>query len=489
MPGNLVSLYINDISMKLMVTHGKRIAKVAEMPLDAGLSDINNKEKEAELSGKIKNFLDSNKVHSRKIILGLSGLHCLTRPLELPILPQAMLKEAITRESQRVLPVPLEQLYISWQIVAEVQDKIHAYVVALPREMADMLVRVVNKAGYKPYLMDIKPLSLARLSRESNAILIDVQAKEFDIVFLIDKIPQPVRTVSFPSEELSLPEKFEKVKDELKRTIQYFEKNDAENPIKPDTTILVSGELAGAPELYEDLEKELGFKTTLLESPLKTVKELDASSYMVNIGLALKEMHKEAGPMLPNINVLPTPYQPKQVSTNQLLTLPAVILAIVIVVMMVMTVQETAASIEEANTQILSNNMTLAIKQAQKKKLMDEVATLQGAIAVTDALYAVYTDAYISISKTGNLMNTDLDTSVDNVVEALSLSVLNHSGSQITINGVAATEQEILDYVNNLLDSGRFDEITIASIVTEEGDAGNVAHPFTLSCYLKDGRL
>lgn len=492
MPGNIVSLYINDVSLRLMVTRGKRIARLAEAPLETSLADIDTKEKETQLANKIKDLLKSNKINTRKIILGLSGLHCLTRPLVLPQLPRTMLKEAITRESQRVLPVPLEQLYLSWQIISVTGDKTYAYIVTIPREMADMAIRVVNQAGYKPYLMDIKPLALARLTKENNAVLVDVQAKEFDIIVIVDNIPQPVRTVSFPREELSLPEKFAIVKDDIKRTIQFFNKNNADTPIKPDMTMLVSGELSGAPELYEPLANELGLKAGSLVSPLKTLKQLDASHYLVNVGLTLKEMPKEARPLLPNINVLPAPYQPKKVSMNQVLAVPAIALAIALVVMMIMTVQDTAAKITSLNNQVMTNNSTIEKNITQKKILMRSISDLQATIAVIDYQYSMYANAYVKMNKTGDLMNTDLYTTVDKVENELELDTLTHSGSQIAIEGYAVSEKPILDYVNKLLSTDRFDEITIVNITRNVIDAAGsgeiITYLFSLKCYLKDGR-
>jgi type IV pilus assembly protein PilM len=492
MAGNTVSLYINDVSIRLMVTRGKRITKLAEAPLDTSLGEIDIKEKETELANKIKGLLKSNKINARKIILGLSGLHCFTRPLVLPELPRTMLNEAITRESRRVLPMPLDQLYLSWQIVSTSAGKIQAYVVALPREIADMVIRVVNQAGCKPYLMDIKPLALARLSREANALIIDVQAKELDIINMVNGIPQPIRTVAFPQEKLSLLEKFEIVKDDVKRTIQFYNNNNAENPIKPNTTMLVSGELSAAPELYESLANELGFKASLLTSPLKCLKHLDASHYLVNVGLALKELNKEAGPLLPNFNVLPAPYQPKHVSMNQLLAVPAVAIAIALIVMMIITVQNTAADIDSLNTQVVSNNFILEKKQAQKKVLIKNISDLQAKITVTDSQYSAYSDAYIKMNRTGDIMNTDLKTTVANVVDELFLVSLVHSSGQISIEGTTFSEQSVLEYVRNLAATGRFDEITIANITRnesgEEGGEETVTYTFSLRCYLKDSR-
>ena len=382
MAGKIVSLYIDDVSLRLMVTRGKRIAKVAEAPLDASLGEIDTKEKETVLADKIRWLLKSHKVRARKVILGISGLHCLTRPLTLPDLPQKMLQEAITRESRRVLPVPLDQLYLSWQIVSYSGGKIQAYVVALPRQIADMVIRVVNRAGCKPYLMDIKPLALARLSREANAIIIDVQAKEFDIINIVNGIPQPIRTVAFPQEKLALPEKFAIVKGDVLRTVRFYNENSAANPIQPETTMLVSGELAGAPELYESLAGELGLKASLLTSPLRCVKQLDASHYLVNVGLTLKELSlKVTRPLSPNFNTLPAPYQPKRVSLKQVLAVPAAALAVALITMLAMSAQNTAANNDSLSAQIMTNNFTLEKKLAQKRTLLKNIDSLQTEIA------------------------------------------------------------------------------------------------------------
>lgn len=492
MAGNTVSLYIDDVSIRLMVTRGKRVARLAETSLDTSLIEIDSKEKETQLADKIKSLLKSNKVHARKIILGLSGLHCLTRPLVLPELPRQMLNEAITRESRRVLPVPIDQLYLSWQITSISGGKIQVFLVALPRDIADMVIRVVNQAGCKPYLMDIKPLALARLSGEANAILIDVQAREFDIINVVNGIPQPVRSVAFPRAELSLLEKFEIVKDDVKRTIQFYNNNNAENPIKPDTPMLVSGELSAAPELYEALANELGLKASLLASPLKCLKQLDASQYLINVGLSLKELPKEASKLSPNFNVLPAPYHPKQVSLNQALAVPATAVAIAIMVLMVMTVQNTAADIDSLSNQAASNNFTMEKKLAQKKVLINDISYIEASISAADSQYSVYIDAYIMLNRTGDLMNTDLRVTIANVVEGISLMSLNHSSGQLSIEGTADSEQEILEYVRNLHNTGRFDEITINNITrnesSEEGEEDTATYAFSLRCYLKDGR-
>ena len=484
---NTVSIYIDDISIRLMVTRGRRITKLADVPLDVSLVDIDTKEQENELTVKIKGLLKSNKVSAKKIILGLSGLHCLTRPVVLPELPRAMVKEAIIREAKRVLPVPLEQLYISWQIVSVSEGAIQAFMVAIPRQMADMVMRIFSQAGCKPYLMDIKPLALARLSREATALILDVQSKEFDIVIMVNGVPQPVRTVSFPQESLPLLERLSIVKEDVKRTVQFYNTNSSDSKIQPGTTMYVSGELSDEPEVYESLANELGFKASLLASPLKCIKQLDPSHHLVNVGLALKESIREAGSLLPNLNTLPEPYQPKQVSMNRILAIPAYGVAIGIIILLAMTVQNAAAEIISKQNQLDTANYLLEKKQNDKKALAQVIADTQQQITTTEQAYAVYTNALKSMNKTGDLMNKDIKVTVDDIVAGLYLENISESRNQININGKADSEQQVLQYVRNLDATGRFSEITI-SVIKTSGTGDETYVEYSLTCALKGDR-
>jgi type IV pilus assembly protein PilM len=491
MANNTITLYISDTSIRLMVTRGRRITKLAEVPLDMTLVDVNTADKETELVNKIKHLFKSNKISARKIILGISGLHCLTRPVILPELPRTMLNEAITREAKRVLPVPLEQLYLSWQIISVSEAKIQAFMVAIPKQIADMLIRVLNQAGYKPYLMDIKPLALARLSREANALIIDVQPKEFDIVIMVNGIPQPIRTVAFPEESLSIKEKISIIKEDIKRTLQFHNSNNPDDHIQSNATMLVSGELADEPELYEALAFELGFKTGPLTSPLKCQKQLDPSHHLVNVGLALKEITREAGPLLPNFNTLPVPYQPKPISMHKILAIPASAAAVGLIVVLAMTIQSAAANIETIQNQLSSNEFLLEKKQAQKKELSQSIAALEQKIADTEAARRNFTLALESFNAKGDRIDNDLQATVDNVINDLALGNISHTGSQVSLTGQADSEQEVLKYVRKLQATDRFSEITISSLTrvetsTAEGATDNNSMIFSLSIKLKD---
>jgi Tfp pilus assembly PilM family ATPase/Tfp pilus assembly protein PilN len=486
MPRSITTLYIDDTSIKLMVIRGKRVNKLGDVPLDTNLMNNTSEEKQEELVTKIRHLIRTNKINTKRVIIGISGLQCISRPAVLPQLPKAMLDEAFLREARRVFPVPPEQLHVSWQVISESEGNMKAFMVAIPRHIADPLYNALDEIGLKPYLMDIKPLALARLVKEATAVIVDVQATEFDIVIMSEGIPQPIRTISLPQETTSLQDKMLIVQDELKRTIQFFNSHNPDKPITADVTIYVSGELADEPDIYEALSQETGYRVLPLTSPLKCLKQLDTSHYLANVGLALKELIRESGAALPNMNALPESYLPKQVNIHRIMAVPVAVIAIGLLVMLAMTIQNASANITMSQSRLDATEEIIVKKQAQKKELSESIEVIKNKIFDVEKLRDNYIAAYDSIGESCDAFNNDLLATVGNIVDDLILRSIAHSGRGLSLTGKADSEQEVMEYVRNLQNTGRFNEITITSLnrVTSENTTSSYMD-FNLSLTLK----
>lgn len=472
MAKKITSLYINDKSIRLMVTNGRRISKLAEVPLDMDLEDVSDEEKERELVNKIKHLFAANKISPNKFIFGMSGLHSLSRPVILPLLPKTLQEEAMTREAKRLLPVPPEQLHISWQIVSSDEDHMRAFIVAMPRQTTDYLLRVLEQAGLKPNLMDIKPLALSRLIKDQTAIMIDVQENEFDIVILCDGFPQPMRTVSFPNDSLSYEEKLSIVKDELKRTVQFYNSNNPESMLLQDITVYISGEIAENPDSFESISQELGYPIAPLASPLKCPKQLDPSHYLVNVGLTLKEMPRESGALLANINTLPGTYITKPISRDRLLAIPASIAAVAVVVAFIFVIQNTVENIEATSEKIDANEFIIAKKQADRDTYMENIEVLSSQISSLEAYNVNFTAAYNTLTVLSHDMNQNVNAVVENILDGLEFESITAGEGIITVSGLTLSEVEVLEYAHAVEETGLFAEVIIERISegTSEGD-------------------
>ena len=458
----IVTLYIDDTSLRLLVTRGKQIKKWAEMPLEPGLVKNAVVIEEAKVAAKIKQLFKAQKTRKHKVTVGVSGLHCLSRPITLPQLPKAMLAEAVRREAKRVLPVPLEQLCLSWRIIPAPEGKTQVFLVAIPRRTADTLLKVLRQAGIKPYFMDLKPLLLARAVKEATAIIADTQTTEFDIVIMADGVPQPVRTVSFPGEALSWDKKLPMIREELDRTIEFYNSNNQEKPLVSTIPIFVSGELTNEPELCQSLSNELGHPVLPLPSPLECPSGLDPSRYAVNIGLALQKLSsgKEAGPSVANINILPTPYQPKSLSLTKVLALPAASIAIGLLVFLIMLIQSASADTDLLHKQLVSINQEVS----QKQELTENIAELEEKVAEAEVSRDKFTTVLSNLEKQSNGVNGNLKIITSSLLSDMSLERIDYSNNMLIITGKSPSERGVLSYLDILNSTGGFAEITISNM-------------------------
>ncbi|GAI33066.1 unnamed protein product, partial [marine sediment metagenome] len=226
-------------------------------------------------------------------------------------------------------------------------EEIQVFLAASPRNAADALIKTLRQAGLDPYLIDFKPLALARLVDKPTAIIVDAQSTELDIVIMVDGIPQPVRSLSLPNKAPTLSEKLPAIIEELKRTIKFYNSIHSEKPLDSSIPIFVSGELAQEPEVCQSLASELKYPVSPLVPPLECPEGLAPSQYMVNIGLALKELSPpkaKANFSLVNLNALPEAYRPKPISLTKTLIVPGIIvIAIGLLFPLVTLVQDATA--------------------------------------------------------------------------------------------------------------------------------------------------
>ena len=507
MINKIVTLYVDDSSIRLLVTSGKQIKKWAELPLEPGLVEGAVVIKEAEVAAKIKQLLKKQGEEARRVIVGLSGLLCLTRLISLPLLPKEMLTEAVMREAKKTLPLPLEQLYVSWQALPPVKGKARVFLVAVRRKTADSLLRTLRQAGLRPYFMDLKPLALARVVGEETAVIVDVQPTEFDIVIMVDGVPHPVRTVPFPSRALSWQKKLPMIKDELDRTIKFYNDNNQEKPLASSVPIYVSGELADESELYQSLSEKVGHPVSPLSSPLKSsepeeagrsallrsapaksAEELAPNRYLVNIGLALTELslENEAGLSVVNLNALPTAEQPKPRSTTsrtKFVAIPIVLVVVFLLVPLVMRVQDASADIASTRSQLDIANQVIKQRLLQQEELTASITELEAKLAETQETRNAFSRALTSLDKQGSSVNGDLRETTSALPGTVSLTSVRYAGDTLLISGNSSSETDVLAYARSLKTSGRFSEVIIASVNRVEHGAMD----FTLMLITKGG--
>jgi len=293
-----------------------------------------------------------------------------------------------------------------------------------------------------------------------------------DIVIMTDGVPQ-LRTVALPSEALSLSQKLPTIKEELDRTIKFYNSSQPEKPLDPGTSIFVSGELAQEPEACQSLASELGHPVLPLSSPLQCPEGLAPSRYMGNIGLALREVslpRAKANFSVVDFNALPEVYRPKALPLTKVLIVPAIIIAIGLLGYLAMLVQSANADTVSLQAQLDITTQLVMQKHAEQQSQKKEIAELEGKVAELGVTYKSFSTVLNNFGRQREIVNGDLKVTTSTLLGSIDLLSITHASAELTISGMAPNESDVLIYARNLRKSGRFSQVIVSSIEeTEDG--------------------
>lgn len=154
--------------------------------------------KTAEL---LKNLMKKAGVTTDRVVASLPNSVVFTSVIELAKIPESEIANVIEFEAKKYVPLPLEEVALSWSIIQQKNvsidkntnlgsvgrtdsPKTKVLLTAVPNAVIDNYVKVFRLAGLEPEALEIEALSLIRslIGEDSNTtLLIDVGAKSTSI--------------------------------------------------------------------------------------------------------------------------------------------------------------------------------------------------------------------------------------------------------------------------------------------------------------------
>ena len=465
MAKKVTTLFIRDASVNLLVMKGKHIQKWANLPLEPGLVSQGLIVDEAQVADKVKQLFKETGARASKVITALSGHDSLYRIITLPELPEAILPEAVKREARRTIPTPLEEVYFPYQRLLSQRGESRIFLVTFPRNLVDALIRTLNQAGVRPYSMDLAPLALCRIPNEPRAIIVNARLERLDVMVIADRLPQVIRSLSLPGEAESLEERLPLIAEEFNRTVAFYNSSHIEKPLDSTVPVFVCGDLAEVPDTWQSVVGGAGYSVSPLPSPVELPEGFNPHEFMVNIGLALKELlpgREEANFSSVNFNALPQAYVPPRFSITRVLVPVGVVLGIGLIIFGAVYVQHNRAYTEDLRSQLESTQGSVTQKQGEIGILRTQAASL-GAIAGE-------LDGRITTMDRGRAsIYLDLREIVNLAKEKVILTEVNHGGGAVTVRGSAPNVGLIYSYARDLRNSPRFSKVWVSSVTGGEG--------------------
>ena len=489
MAKKVTTLFIRDDAINLLVMEGKRVKKWASLPLEPGLVSQGLVVDEAQIVEKLQELFNQTKVGAGKVITGLSGHNSLYRLVSLPELPEAVVAEAVKQEARRVIPVPLEEVYLSYQLLPSPPGETRLFLAAYPRNLTDVLIRTLRQAGVEPYIMDLAPLALCRTLDEPRAIIVSARLEHLNVIVMEDRLPQLIRRLSLPGEAASLSERLPAITEEVDRTIAFYNSSHKENPLNSTVPMFVSGDLAQAPESWQSLAGKLNCPVSILSAPVEYPESFDANDFIVNIGLALKELMPDregANFSLVNFNVLPEVYLPKAVRLSTILAPVGAIIGIGLLIYMGFMVYNNMSYLSALRSQLEPIEASIAQQHEAIAVLQEDVGQVEVQIEPAKATASSFDTTFTSLGKRRELVDRNLSDIVSLLPASVDFIEVNHGDKSVTVSGIIPDEDgedDIFRYARDL--RGRFSSVIISSIEAREGEEEEEIEGFEFELLLK----
>ncbi len=447
MASKVVTLEIDTTAIRLMETRDGKVIKWASHSLAPAMVEGGVISDPLALSTAVKQLMTSSGIKGENVIISVSGLYSVSRILTVSNLPGLTTHEAVLEAAKETMPLAADELYLSWQTITVGEGAQQVLVLGVPRDVIDSEMRALRAAGINPRILDFKAMALARAVNKEQALILNIEPSSFDIVIVVNGIPEVTRTTAWQQNDLTVEERAEYLAVNLELTVGFYNSHHLDSPLDPATPFLITGQMSGDLDLVEKLQARVGYPVEPLAPRLECPAHLPVSQYAVNIGLALKgtvpsKSPGEGGYLPPDINLLPETYLPWKPSARQIYFSLALIAAIALLFPLYQVTSEAMAKTAnlEAGYAVVTSELT------QRQAELKNREPIQKAIA-----------EYKTIVDMGGGFTEDLGV-ITSLAEELGIEVgpITHEGSSITFTCQADSYTTFREYKVTLEESGRF---------------------------------
>lgn len=191
----IIGLDISQTGIKVMSVDPKKRVVLGYGSLD--LDPIKVQESldsfdDTYLADNIGALLDNNIVgtlSSNHVAIGIPTSRTFSRTFTLPANQEKNLKEAITVEVDQYIPMPLNTLYVDYEVIDRTKETITVIMSAVPAQLVDSCVQAAKDAGLRPVFVEPNINAVARVVESSEdgqltTLIVDIGPASTDIAVL-----------------------------------------------------------------------------------------------------------------------------------------------------------------------------------------------------------------------------------------------------------------------------------------------------------------
>jgi len=211
-------LDISDLSLKILKLKKKKnflsLASFGEAEIKPGIiegGEIKNVEALGKIIKEAVSKIKGEKIKTKYVVCSLPEEKAFLQIIQMPMMKEEELKKAIYFEAENYIPLPMEEVYLDYQIVKPVinhLDHFDVLIIAMPKKVIDPYVLALKKAGLIPQIFEIESQAIARaLVRNgvspSSLLLIDLGATRSSFIIFSGYSLRFTSSISVSSQKFS----------------------------------------------------------------------------------------------------------------------------------------------------------------------------------------------------------------------------------------------------------------------------------------------
>lgn len=202
----IAGLDISSHGLKVMLLDQNKwtVAGYGSLDLDSASVQLALSSENDYLTKSIKLLLSKKiigQINTTSVALSLPASQTFSRTFSLPKKTKHYLKEAVKLEIEQYIPIPIDKLYIDYEVIKETKTELMVLLSAIPRKITDRAITSANQAGLDVALVEPSTNSLTRLLSQVEdgdipTIIVDIGPDHTDIAITDESIVRVTNSLS-----------------------------------------------------------------------------------------------------------------------------------------------------------------------------------------------------------------------------------------------------------------------------------------------------
>jgi type IV pilus assembly protein PilM len=190
----IIGLDISQTGIKVMAVDSKKwlVTGYGAVDLDPTKVQKSLESNDAYLSENIRALINDKLIGhlpSNQAILGIPTGRTFSRTFTIPTKNESTLPDAVEIEVDQYIPIPMESLYIDYEIIERTKDQLTVIMSAVPKILVDSCMNAVKLAGLQPIMVEPGINAVARVLESTEeghlpTLIVDIGPASTDIAVL-----------------------------------------------------------------------------------------------------------------------------------------------------------------------------------------------------------------------------------------------------------------------------------------------------------------